>query len=152
MVSFFTIENDVCCGFVVYGVYYVEVCCCSAAKSCPTLYDPMDCSMLHWVMLSTSHPLLPSFSFAFNLSQHQSFPMSRLLMSGGQNIGVLASVLAMNTQGWFPLGLIGLISFLSKRLSRVSWTVISWLFSTVLTSVCLCFLQFSFSCDWFLIS
>ena len=76
MVSFFTTENDVCCGFVVYGVYYVEVCCCcSAAKSCPTLYDPMDCSMLmsiELVMLSTSHPLLPSFSFGFSLSQHQS--------------------------------------------------------------------------------
>ena len=102
MVSFFTIENDVCCGFVAYGVYYVEVCCCSATKSCPTLYDPMDCSMLmsiESVMLSTSHALLPSFSFVFNLSQHQSFPVSRLLMSGGQNIGVLASVLAMNIQG-----------------------------------------------------
>ena len=41
--------------------------------------------------------------------------------SGGQSIGASASasVLPMNIQGWFPLGLIGLISLLSKGLSRV---------------------------------
>ena len=41
--------------------------------------------------------------------------------SGGQNIGASASatVLPMNTQGWFPLGLTDLISLLSKGLSRV---------------------------------
>ena len=50
-----------------------------------------------------------------------SFPMSRLFASGGQIIGVSAStsVLLMNIQGWFPLGLTGLISLLSKGLSRV---------------------------------
>ena len=45
--------------------------------------------------------------------------MSRLFTSGGQSIGALASVLPLNIQGWFPLGLIGLISLLSKGLSRV---------------------------------
>ena len=34
-------------------------------------------------------------------------------------IGALASVLPMNIQGWFPLGLTGLISLQSKGLSRV---------------------------------
>ena len=34
-----------------------------------------------------------------------SFPMSWLFTSGGQNIGTSASVLPMNIQGWFPLGL-----------------------------------------------
>ena len=38
---------------------------------------------------------------------------------GGQSIGVSASVLPMNIQGWFPLGLTGLISLLFKGLSRV---------------------------------
>ena len=49
-----------------------------------------------------------------------SFPMSRLLASDGQSIGASASasVLPMNIQGWFPLGLIGLISLLSKGLSK----------------------------------
>ena len=50
-----------------------------------------------------------------------SFAMSQLFTSGGQSIRVSASasVLPVNTQGWFPLGLTGLISLLSKRLSRV---------------------------------
>ena len=47
--------------------------------------------------------------------------MSELLASGGQSIGASASasVLPMNIQGWFPLGLTDLIFLLSKRLSRV---------------------------------
>ena len=63
-------------------------CCCSFAKSCPTLCDPVDCSRpgfpvhhhlpefaqihVHWTSdaLEPSHPLPPSH-FAFNLSQHQ---------------------------------------------------------------------------------
>ena len=51
----------------------------------------------------------------------RSFLMSQLFASGGQSIGasVPASVLPMNIQGWFPLGLTGLISLQSKRLSRV---------------------------------
>ena len=50
-----------------------------------------------------------------------SFPVSWLFASGGQSIGVsaLASVLPVNIQGWFPLGLTGLISLQSKGLSRV---------------------------------
>ena len=51
------------------------------------------------------------------------FSMSWLFTSGGQTIGdsasALASVLPVNIQGWFPLGLTGLISLQSKGLSRV---------------------------------
>ena len=51
----------------------------------------------------------------------ESLPMSRLFASGGQSIGALASVsvLPMNIQGWFPLGLTSLISLQSKGLLRV---------------------------------
>ena len=64
------------------------------------------------------HPLLlcpPSFPAS------GSFPMNWLFASGGQSIraSASASVLPMNMQGWFPLGLPGLISLLSKGLSRV---------------------------------
>ena len=54
-----------------------------------------------------------------NPSQHQSFPMSQFFTSGDQRIGVSASasVLPMNIQNWFPLGLTGLISLQSKGLS-----------------------------------
>jgi len=63
-----------------------------------------------------------SFSFclqSFPISG--SFPMNQLFTSSVQSIGVSASasVLQMNIQGWFPLGLTGVISLLSKGLSRV---------------------------------
>ena len=48
--------------------------------------------------------------------------MSQLFTLGSQSIGAsaLASLLPMDIQGWFPLGLIGLISLLLlKGLSRV---------------------------------
>ena len=50
-----------------------------------------------------------------------SFQMSQFFTSGGQSIGASASVsvLPMNIQDWFPLGLTGLISLRSKGLSRV---------------------------------
>ena len=62
------------------------------------------------------HPLLflPSI-----LPSIRSFPMSQFLSSGGQSIRASVSVLPMNIQGWFPLGLMGLICLQSKGLSRV---------------------------------
>ena len=65
-----------------------------------------------------------------------SFPMSRLFTSGGQSIGAsaLASVLPMTLQGWFPLGLTGLISLQSKGLSRIfSITTVEIINSSVLS-------------------
>ena len=48
-----------------------------------------------------------------------SFPVSQLFTSGGQSIGASASVLPMNIQDWFPLGLTGLTSLQSRGLSKV---------------------------------
>ena len=45
--------------------------------------------------------------------------MNQFFASGGQSVGASASVLLMNIQNWFPLGLSGLISLKSKGLSRV---------------------------------
>ena len=69
---------------------WISICCyCSVTKSCPTLYDPMDCSMpgfpvlhhhmefvqthVHWVsdVIQPSCPLSSPSLPAFNLSQHQ---------------------------------------------------------------------------------
>ena len=55
-----------------------------------------------------------------------SFPMSGLSSSGGQSIGASATVLPINIQGWLPLGLTGLISLLSKGLSRVFSSTTIW--------------------------
>ena len=55
-----------------------------------------------------------------------SFPTSQLFVSGGQSIraSALASVLPINIQGWFLLGLTSLISLLTKGLSRVFSSII----------------------------
>ena len=57
-----------------------------------------------------------------------SFPMSHLFTSGGQRMetSASASVLPMNIQSWSPLGLTGLISLLSKGLSRVFRSTTVW--------------------------
>ena len=56
------------------------------------------------------------------------FPMSQLFTSGGQSIrtSALASVFVVNIQCWFPLGLTGLISLLSRGLSRVFFSTTVW--------------------------
>ena len=66
------------------------------------------------------HPTISSSIGPFS-SWPQSLPTSgsHLFTSGGQSIGASASVLPMNIQDWFPLGLTGLISLKFKGLSRV---------------------------------
>ena len=65
--------------------------------------------------LTISYSVAP-FSFCLqSFPASRSFPMSRLPASGGQSIGVSASVLSVNIQGWFPLGLTGLISLQTPR-------------------------------------
>ena len=113
-------------------------CCCSVTKLCPTLCNTMNCStqdfpvlhsllrfaqtQVHWVedAIQPSHPLSPPSPPVLNISQHQRLlPMSRLFTTCGQSIGASVSVLPINIQGYFPLGLTGLIFLQSKKLSRV---------------------------------
>ena len=72
-----------------------------------------------------------------SLAISRSSAKSWLFTSSGQNTGASASasVLPMNIQDWFPLGLNGLISLQSKRLSRVfsSTTVEKYQLSSILT-------------------
>ena len=64
---------------------------------------------------------VPLSSYPQSFPASGSFPMSQFFASGGQSIGVSAStsVLPVNIQDWFPLGLTGLISLQSKGPSRV---------------------------------
>ena len=65
---------------------------------------------------SISSSVIPFSFYPQSSLASGSFPVSQLFTSGGQDIGALASVLTMNIQGWFPLGLIlGLISLLSQE-------------------------------------
>ena len=101
----------------------------SVAQSCPTLFNPMDCSMpglpvchqlleftqthVHWVWTMPSNHLIlccPLLLCLWSFPASGSFPMNWLFASGGQSSGASASasVLKMSVQGWFPLGLTGL--------------------------------------------
>ena len=117
----------------------IFTCCCLVDKSCLTPCDPMDSSTpgfpvlhylpefaqtrVHWVTdaIQPSHPLSPPSPLAVKLSQHlglfqwvgSSHQVAKVRASAS------ASVLTRNLQGSFPLVLTGLISLLSKGLSKV---------------------------------
>ena len=75
-------------------------------------------------MMPSNHLILycPFSSCPQSFSAARPFPVSQFFASGGQSFraSTSASVLPMNIQGWFPLGLTGLLFLQSKGLSRVS--------------------------------
>ena len=82
---------------------------------------------------SWCHPAISSSVVPYSCLQSfpasGSFPMSQFFTLGSQSIGASASasVFPMNIQSWFPLGLTGLISLLSKGFSRVfTSTTVRW--------------------------
>ena len=83
---------------------------------------------VRWVgdAIQPCHSLSFHSSPAFNLSQ--SFQMNLFFASSGQRTGVSASasVLPMNIQDWFPLGLTGWISLLSKRILVILKKQFKW--------------------------
>ena len=88
---------------------------------CPSPYPRAcsnSCPSSQWC-----HPTISiePFSCLQSFAASGSFPMNQLFPSGSQSIGASAwaSVLPMNIQSWFPIGLTGLISLQSKGLSRV---------------------------------
>ena len=79
------------------------------------------CPLSQWCHPTISSSVIP-FSFCLHsFPASGSFQLSWLFASGGKRIGASgsASVLPMNIQGWFPLELTGLISLLSKGLTKV---------------------------------
>ena len=108
---------------------------CAVTKSCPwaaARQAPLSATVsqslfkfvsIELVMLSSHlvlwYPLLllPSIFPSIRVFSNESALC--IFASGGQSIGASASVLPVNIQDWFPLGLAGLISLLSKGLSRV---------------------------------
>ena len=101
------------------------------------------CPSSQWYHPTISSSVIPFSSCLQSLPASGSFLMSQLFASGDQNIGVSASasVLPMNIQGWFSLGL---ISLQSKGLSRVfsnttiqkhNSSALSLLYGPTLTSI-----------------
>ena len=121
----------------------------SVTQSCPTLCDPMNCSMQslcpsqipracsnscpssRWCHPTISSSVISSSSCLQFFSASASFPMSQFFTSGGQSIAAsaLASVLPMNIQDWFPLGWASLVAQLVKNppTTRETWVQsLSW--------------------------
>ena len=83
----------------------------ACSDSCPSSW---------WCHPTISFSVIP-FSCLQSFPALGSFPMNQFFASGGQSIGdsASASVLPMNIQDWFPLGLISWIFLQNRGLSRV---------------------------------
>ena len=99
-----------------HGLQHARLLCPSPSpRACSN-----SCPLNQWCHPAISSSVLPFSSCPQSFPASGSFPMSQLFASDCQSIGVStsASVFPMNIQDWFPLGLTGLISLLSKGLSR----------------------------------
>ena len=105
--------------FVVQSLSHVQLfatpwtAACQASLSFAISQSSLKLMFIESVILQPSHPsAIPFSSFSQYFPSSGSFPVSWLFASGGQSIGALvaASVLPVNIQDWFPLGLTGLIS------------------------------------------
>ena len=79
------------------------------------------CPLRQWCHPTILSSVIPFSSCPRSFPASGSFLMSQFFASGSQSIGASApaSVLLMNNQDWFPLGLTGWMSLKSKGLSRV---------------------------------
>ena len=84
------------------------------------------CPSHRWCHPTISSSVIPFSSLLQSFPASGSFPGSQFFISDGQRIGVSASasVLPVNIQDWFPLGLAGWISLQSKGLSRVIFNTV----------------------------
>ena len=93
-----------------------------ARLPCPLLSPGVcsnSCPLSRWCYLTTSSSVVPFSSCPQSFLASGSFQMSWLFASGSHSIEALASILPMNIQAWFPLGLTGWISLQSKGISSL---------------------------------
>ena len=100
-----------------HGLQHTRFPCPSPA---PRAYSS-SCPLSRWCHPTISFSVIPFSSRLQSFPALGSFSVNQSFSSGGQSIGVSASasVLPMNTQHWFPSGLVGSISLPCKGLSRV---------------------------------
>ena len=105
-----------------HGLQHLRLPCSSPSTGACSNSCPLS-QWCHPIILSS---IIPFSSYPQSFPASGSFLMSWLFTSGGQSIGASASasVLPMNIQDWFPLGLTGLIFLQSKGLGRVFSSII----------------------------
>ena len=83
--------------------------------------SPSPCPLSQWCHPTISSSVLPYSSCPQSFPASGSFPVYWLFPSGDQTVGALtsASVLPMNSQGWYPLGMTGLITLPPKGLKSL---------------------------------
>ena len=94
-----------------------------ARLPCPSLSSSVcsnSCPLSQWCHPIIFSSVTPFSSCPQSFLASESFPKSQFFSSGGQSIGATASVLPMSVQGWFPLGLTGSISLLSRVFSSTT--------------------------------
>ena len=100
-----------------HGLQHTRLCCASPSpKTCSN-----SCPLSQWCHPNISSSVIPFSSCLQSFPTSGSFPVSWFFASGGQSIGASASTW-VNTQGWFPLGLTGLISLPSRSSQESSPT------------------------------
>ena len=106
-----------CDSFQSHGLQHARFPCPSLS---PRVYSN-SCPLSWWCHPTISSSFTPFSSCLQSFQASGSFPMSWLFTLGGQSIGTSASasVLPMNIQDWFPLGLTGWISLQSKGLKSL---------------------------------
>ena len=90
---------------------------------CPPLSPGVcsnSCPLSWWCYWTISFSVIPFSICLQTFPASGSFPMNQIFTSSSQSIGASSSVLPMNIQGWFLLGLTGLISLQFKGLLRFS--------------------------------
>ena len=159
---FWEVFNQVFCFKFFKAFYFVwRYCCCLVAKWCLTLWrhglqhtrtpcaspSPQACSnpcpLSRWCHPTVSSSVASFSSCPQSFPASGSFPMSQLFTSGGQSIraSASASILPMNIQSCFPLGLISLLSkglsgfFSSTTVQKHQFLALSFLGGPTLISV-----------------
>ena len=91
------------------------------------------CALSRWWHPTMSSSVVPFSSCPQSFPASGSFPVSWLFAPGGQSIGASASatILPMNIQGWFPLGLTGLVSSQSAHIVILFFLI--WEFQDLLS-------------------
>ena len=140
--EFSSVQSFSCDSLQPHGLQHARPPCPSPI---PEAY-PNSCPLSRWCHPTISSSVVPFSSCPQSFPASRSFPMSQIVASGSQSIGVSGStsVISMNTQDWSLLRWTGWISLQSNGLSRIfsNTTVqstnslaLSFLHSPTLTSI-----------------